>query len=172
MLVSQGEFTQPTLALFVDGIKVNSINIKKPMDAYVEFVLGKTSFFLGTQRDVHRLERRGVEVKVKTLNSYNDLYQYVSVTSTDALKSVYAEKFIEHLLSEKIQKNLSSIGMMSCFYTVDFDNIHLNEMQNAKEFKTISAFTPSTVLKEMQSISLKALAGNTESQIKIKNILV
>ena len=73
ILVSQGEFTQPTLALLMDEIKVSSIKIEKPMDAYVEFVSGKTPFFLGTQRDVHRLERRGFEVKVKPLNAYNDL---------------------------------------------------------------------------------------------------
>jgi hypothetical protein len=85
------------------------------MDAYVKFVTGKVKWFLGTQRDVNRLETRGMSVKVTPLERFNDLYQYVSITSSDQIKRYYAEQFINYLVSEQVQKKLNEIGMLSCF---------------------------------------------------------
>ncbi len=172
ILVSQGEYTQPLVAMCLEGMSAKNITVKKPMDAYTQFVAGKTPYFLATQRDINRLERRQMEVITRPLNGYNDLYQYIALTSNSALKSYYAESFIEHLLSVDVQKSLNQIGMLSTKTTVEYDNAHLNEMQKNKEFYTVSAFTNATALKQMQENSMLLLQGQKEYEIKIKNMLV
>ncbi len=172
VLVSQAEYTQPLSALYLEGINAKEIVVKSPMDAYVEFVNGKTPYFLATQRDINRLERRQMEVITKPLTKYNDLYQYVAVTASLPEKNYYAQKFIEHLLSESVQKSLKQIGMLSCALSIEYENIHLTRMQELNGFSTVSAFSSAKLLKEMQENSLALLKGNKELEIKIKNMLV
>ena len=172
LLVSQSDYTQPLAALCLEGIVVKEVSVLPPMDAYIKFVEGKTPYFLGTQRDLNRLERRGVEIISRPLQNYNDLYQYLSVTGKDTTKGVYAERFVSYLLSESVQKSLTSIGMLSCKYSVEYDNEHLSNMQKIVDFSTVSAFTPSEMLIKMQELSLRAIKGDEESKIKIKNMLV
>jgi len=172
LLISQGEYNLSTTAVAVEGIKVKSVTVKKPMDAYVQFVEGKTPYFLGTQRDIHRLERRGFEVITKPMTKYNDLYQYVSVTTTSTLKSYYSERFIELLLSEIVQKSLSDIGMFGVIKKVEYQNSHLINMQNIECEKTISAFTQKENVQNLSLDSLSFLLGEKEREIKIKNMLI
>lgn len=172
LLVSQADYTQPIAAVCLEGINVKSISVLPPMDAYIKFVEGKTPYFLGTQRDVNRLDRRGLEIISKPLESFNDLYQYVSVIGKDTVKGLYAERFVSYLLSEGVQKSLNTIGMLSCEFSVYYDNEHLKSMQSAVGFSTISAFTPTETLLKMQELSLRAIKGEEESMIKIKNMLV
>ena len=140
------------------------------MDAYIEFVSGKTPYFLGTQRDIHRLNSRGMEYELTCLEGYNDLFQYIAVTSTDTVKSVYSQSFVEYLLSDTVQKKLDRIGMFSAFTSVDYDNQNLCAMQNAEYKRTVSAFTSAEELRYLQSLSALAVTGDTEAQIKLKNI--
>lgn len=172
LTVSQAQFTQPLTALLLDDYSVKEVSVKGPMDAYVDFVNQKTNYFLGTQRDVIRIERRGVEVTTYPLENYNDLYQYVSITGNDKIKNVIAERFINYLLSENVQKTLKSIGMFSCLYDLDYDNIHLDKMQKVKPKYSVSAFLSTQSLKEMQSLSLSAMLGDEESLIKIKKLVL
>lgn len=172
LLVSQSEYTQPLTALFLEGIKAKNIKEKKPLDAYIEFVTGKTPYFLGTQRDLVRLGNRGTNVNAYPLKNYNDLYQYISVTSADHLKGVYAEKFVDYLVSERVQNRLTEIKMFSEYYTVNYDDEKYCLMQSVKGFKSISAFVAPEQLKELQRISKLAVLGDTEYINKIKNMLV
>lgn len=172
LLVSQSEYTQPLFSLIEEGITVQDITIKTPMNAYVQFVEGKTKYFLGTQRDVNRLERRGMEVITYPMMGYNDLYQYISITTTDNEKRFYSEEFIKVLLSEKSQSKLNEIGMLSQRYSVKYENEHLVNMQSQNNSKTISVFTSPLVLKDMQEKSKLAIKGDVEEQRKIKNMLI
>ncbi len=172
LLVSQGEYTQPISALCLENITAKEITVKKPMDAYVQFVNGKTPYFLGTQRDINRLERRGYEVITRPLENYNDLYQYIALTSKDGLKQYYAQEFIRHILEEKNQQSLKEIGMLSSITSVEYDNQHLKAMQGISGFSTVSAFCAPESLKEMQRNALLVAGGNKELEIKIKNMLV
>ncbi len=172
LLVSQGEYTEHLTAIVMEGIKVKSVKVKKPMDAYVEFVAGKMPYFLGTQRDLVRLNNRGMNVNAYPLVGFNDLYQYVSVTSTEQLKGVYAEKFIEYLISEKVQSKLTEIKMFSEYYKLNFDDEKYSALQSVKGFKSISALSAPEQLKELQRISALALSGETDYINKIKNMLV
>jgi hypothetical protein len=172
LLISQGEYNCATTAIALEKINAKEIIVKKPLDAYVQFVEGKTPYFLGTQRDIIRLERRGVEVITKPIAEYNDLYQYVSITSKDTLKKYYSERFIEFLISEGVQKNLHEIGLFGINTIVDYQNQHLNLMQNTENNKTISAFIPKENLSQLSLDSLAYLRGKKECEIKIKNMLI
>lgn len=172
MLISQAEYTQPVLSLICEGVKVNNLTIKKPMDAYVDFVGGKVRYFLGTQRDIVRLERRGVEVYTRPLTEYNDLYQYVTITSKDQTKKTYSERFLDYLMSQKVQQSLSQISMLSLNYGVEYQNQHLIQMQKVQNKNTISAFTYAQVLKQTQLDCLKVMGGDDNLKIKIKNMLI
>lgn len=172
LLISQGENTLPAVALCLENITAKKIEIKKPMDAYVKFVSGKTPYFLGTQRDVNRLNNRGMEVITRPLTAFNDLYQYVAVTAKDENKRFFAEQFINHLESEVVQKKLNQIGMLSVFFDGKNQNEHLEKMQRINDFKTISAFTSPSIIKELQSLSLNFASGEENSLNKIKNLLV
>lgn len=172
LIVSQSEYTQPLLAINEQGISVKKIEVLKPMDAYVKFVSGKCPFMLGTQRDVIRLENRGVEVVTRPLTKYNDLFQYIGITSQNQLKRYYSEEFIKALLSDSVQGKLCDIGMFSVFSKAEYSNIHMNEMATYSDFQTLSIFTLSRKLKEVQEISQRIALGEKEEQNKIKNMLV
>ena len=172
LLVSQAEYTQPLVALAVEGIRAKNVEVLSPMDAYVKFVSGKTPYFLGTQRDVNRLINRGFEFSLRPLAEYNDLYQYVCITGKDQLKRFYSEKFIAHLLSDGVQNSLVEIGMYSPYVNLDYGvNEHIS-MQKAAAKSTISAFITGSQLKEMQELSLRAATGDEQALNKIKNMCV
>lgn len=171
IVIGQKGYTEPLVSLVLESIKSTNFEVKQPLDAYVEFTAGKTPYFLGTQRDVVRLSRRGLEAGIIPLTEFNDLYQYISITSDDGEKKYYAEKFVEYLLGEQVQKSLNKICMMSVFYNVEFSELGLNEMQGVKIRKTISAFSDKNVLKDLTETSkswLETGAGIEELYRKIQ----
>lgn len=172
LIVSQSAFTQPLSALALEGITAKKVSVYSPLDAYVKFVSGKVGYFLATQRDVFRLTTRGMEFEVQPLEKFNDLYQYISVTTNQEGKRVYCQKFIDYLLQEKVQKRLNEIGLFSPFFQTPYQENALIKMQSLSGFCTISAFTARENLIELQSISLKAVQGDALNLNKIKNALV
>ena len=111
------------------GEKIDSLS------AYVAFLNGRYRYLLGTQRDVCRFATRGVNVYQKPLNEFCDLYQYISVLS--AQKREYCFAFVEALLSDGIQKELDSIGMLP--------------VKSGGAIRTISAFTDADSLDFMRN---------------------
>ena len=126
LIVSNAEYTQPFLSLYLNGLNFSDYAVKKPLDAYVDFTSGRAKYFLATQRDVIRLENRDLSVKITPLKEFSDLYQYVAITTTDDKKYQLSHKFIEHLLCEDVQLKLYKIGMCSPYFSVEFDNLALN----------------------------------------------
>ena len=86
--------------------------------AIYEFYKSKSAVLIGTQRDIYRLERKSMDVEYYPLAGYNDLFQYVSVVSPTDEKAGKSVKFIGYLLSEKVQKRLATIGMLSHRYGI------------------------------------------------------
>ncbi len=172
VIVSNGKYTQPLLAMHLEGLEFEKIEVLSPMDAYTKFTLGKTSYFLGTQRDVVRLTNRGFNFSISPLTSFNDLYQYVALTSSDNNKEVLARRFINYLLSNSVQEKLNKINMLSPYVSVGFDVEFLNQMQNINKFSTISAFYPSEMLLEIKDRSLLALNGDKNAEKYVKNLLI
>lgn len=171
LLISEQEYTQPTLSLMYENFSAQRIERLAPMDAYIKFVSGKTPYLLGTQRDIFRLNNRGMEVKALPLQNFNDLYQYIAITINNKEKVTVCESFVEYLLSEKVQSELTEIGMLSPYYKLLYENA-LNSVKLNNSQYTLSAFSPPEQLKELQSLSENALKGNEESQNKIKNIVI
>ena len=172
LIVSQGEYTQPLVALALEQIKVKNVECYSPLDAYVKFVSGREKHFLGTQRDIIRLNNRGFEYTAQPLKNFNDLYQYASVTATDENKRVYACAFLEYLLTESVQKRLTEIGMFSDFYTLDYQEKDFIYMQENSSFATFSAFTTKKNLKDFQEKAKLAVLGDNTALNIIKNALV
>lgn len=171
LVVSQSEYSQPLLSFLSENILTEKIEVLSPLDAYVQFVTGKADYFLGTQRDVERLQAKGYSYNAKPLEHFNDLYQYVSITEKGNSKN-FTQKFIEYLLSEEIQKELTKISMFSQFYDISFENETLNKMSKIRQKDGLNLFLPSLTLKELQECSVKAVLGDDESLFKIKKLVV
>ena len=172
LIVSQSAFTQPLAALALEEITAKKAQIFPPLEAYTKFVSGKIPYFLGTQRDIFRLNVRGFEFDFQPLETFNDLYQYISITATDTDKRFYCQEFIDYLISEKVQSRLNEIGMFSSFYQTSYELNELTSMQTIVGFKTISAFMGNENLKQMQAISKNAACGNLHDLNKLKTLLV
>ena len=118
------------------GAEVSLMEVPVPNwfggESTVEFVSGKEKYFLGTQRDIIRLNNRGFEYIAQPLKNFNDLYQYASVTATDENKRVYACAFLDYLLTENVQKRLTEIGMFSDFYVLNYQEKDFISMQENK----------------------------------------
>ncbi len=171
ILVSDGEYTAPLCAVALSGLKIRSCEILTPMEAYIRFTEGKTRYFLGTQRDVVRLTRRGMSFKAYPLSSYNDLYQYVSLTSASPEKSVYAERFIEYLISESVQETLGKICMFSVSSYTEQESEALIEMQKTSAQATIPFYTDEKSHAELKALSLSAAYGDKNDLLKLKKYL-
>ncbi|MBQ6921948.1 MAG: hypothetical protein IJQ66_02550 [Clostridia bacterium] len=172
IIVSVGENTNPLLACAISGRKLGNYVEYAPMDAYVNFVSGKSRYFVGTQRDINRLNNRGMDFISQPISGYNDLFQYISITTNDQTKYGYAEKFVEYLIGEEVQKRLSAIGMLSCYYQVEYEDPDMKALQSAVTEYCPSAFATSEERELLREMSATALAGDSENMDKIKKVLV
>ncbi len=172
LIVSQGEFTNPLVAFALSGKTETNIEILTPMNAYVKFVSGKARYLLGTQRDINRLITRGMDFVSEPLAGYNDLYQYISVTTSDPEKREYCEKFVKFIISDCVQKNLHKIGMYGCYSEAEYDSPDMAAMQKATGKCCISAFSSAELVKDLQAKGKLAAAGDENELAKIKKLIV
>ena len=170
-LVSASDYTLPLIAAKCSGVTVQNAKIMKPLDAYVKFTGGKVPFFIGTQRDIIRLENRGINFGTLPLNGFCDLYQYISVASESAEKKEISQRFIDFLCGEKIQKKLNTIGMFSVGYWLDYQG-EMKKLETAPPQAAISLFTSENTLINLKDSSVKAAAGDTDALNIIKKILI
>lgn len=168
--VSDAEYTSPLTAFYLLGFSAKTILEKEPLTAYTDFATGQTEILLGTQRDLNRLAVKGVDAFILPLDSYSDLYQYLSVTTDNQLKKAYAEKFIDFLTSEKVQLDLVKIGMFSPFYKMKNDG-NLCFGQELVPKYTLPCFTDYQLLQTIKNgfRHAKDLSGE---QINLKNLLI
>lgn len=171
LLVSKSDYTLPLLAFSMQGYTAENIVVKKPIDAYVDFVSGRFPFMLGTQRDVVRLNARGFTAEIIALTEYNDLYQYLSVVTEDENKREYAQKFVKFILSESVQAKLNKISMLSVFYKVQLES-GLDKLQVDGKYLTISAFTAKEKIKEIEEESYLTAQGQENRLLNLKKLLV
>lgn len=172
LTVSQGEYTLPLAAYALDGKVSNGVIEMSPLDAYVNFVGGKSKYLLGTQRDVVRMINRGFSAEITPIGSFCDLNQYISLTSTDAQKAVYAERYVNYLLSDEIQKSLYKINMFSAYVNVEYEEEVFLRLQSVVPKKGVSAFVSKERIKELQELSRLAANGEESSLLKIKKVLL
>lgn len=110
LVLSDGGNNLPGVAAALSGI-TGAAACEDSTSAYVHFLGGKYRYMLGTQRDVCRFQTRGANVYARPLTAYNDLYQYIAVTAREEERAAAAAAFVETLLGEEWQGQLSSLGM-------------------------------------------------------------
>ncbi|MCQ2387598.1 MAG: hypothetical protein MJ066_04035 [Clostridia bacterium] len=172
LIISKNENNLPVISVLDKENEYKKTEILTYKDAFSKFKNGKSKFLLGTQRDLIKLNNIGMETDVLPLNSFNDLYQYISITCNNEIKLVYSEKFINFLISDEIQKKLSDICLFSPYIDISFDNDCLVKMQNQKVLYTVSPFIDLKKITEIHNDCLSVLSGDKNSILKIKNVLI
>lgn len=124
-----------------------------PTGAYVSLINGEYKYLLGTQRDIYRLKTRGVNFKVKSISEFNDLYQNISLTTTDYKKVVLAKKFIEYLLNN--EKNITKLGLignkkyyddeMSQMESLNYENTLKSPVSESTHMELLNAIEKSDI---------------------------
>ena len=133
----------------------------KPTGAYVKLINGSYKYLLGTQRDIYRLKTRGVSFSVKPLTEFNDLYQNISVTTTDGLRASAARKFIEFLLEKS--EGITKLGLM-------YEGLNLyDDESSVMEGLTYDYKLIAPVSEAIRNELVSAIANNDEN--KLKNLL-
>lgn len=135
--ISSGGENLVEVAAALNGISGERVD---SLSAYVAFLGGKYRYLLGTQRDKCRFQSRGVTVYERPLTEFCDLYQYISVLSSEKREDCMA--LVHMLLSDEVQNTLENIGM----YPV----------KSGETVRTVSAFSDGESLKAMRS----AASGN------------
>lgn len=172
IIISKGKYNSPEIALALSGTSVKNYDIKSPTEAYSYFLKNKNAKFLGTQRDIWRLENRQVPFKIEKVCSFSDLVQYISVYTSDENKNFYSQKFIEYLLSEDSQKRLTQIGML----TVNDKSIYsrddaANVLENGKISGGLYVFTDREKIEKLQSEAVGILSGDNKNSSKLRDYL-
>ncbi|MGN0804790.1 MAG: hypothetical protein ACI4MS_05350 [Candidatus Coproplasma sp.] len=90
-------------------IGLSDAKSEEPLNAYVSLINGKYKYLLGSQRDVIRLTKRGLQYNVKQMTAYNDLYQNISILAKDSIKYQKCKKLAEELENSDV----SSLGLFS-----------------------------------------------------------
>ena len=88
-----------------------------PYSAYTEFLTHKFNILLGTQSELNKLKNRESLGKLEKLlfervDGFTDLLQFIFMLSNSKERFDYSKKFIEFLISEKIQKGVLKTGLL------------------------------------------------------------
>ena len=154
LVISDGGNNLPWVAAALHGLS-GEIPTLDSTSAYVQFLKGEYRYMLGTQRDVCRFQTRGATVYRQPLQEFNDLFQYIAVTTPDADALTACMEFTSFLLSDAVQEKLTEIGMYSA--------------KSISAQNTLSAFVDRGGLEQMRQGSKDALQTG---QLKIlKNYL-
>lgn len=122
--------------------------------AYSLFTRTQNATLYGNQRNIVRLIKSGVTFESQPITFYNDMFQYISITSTDGQKIAFANTFIDYLLSEDVQKKLVDISMFSVNgYKLYSDNEHFSKFENASVKYTISPFLQEQTIESIKKQS-------------------
>ena len=97
LIISNQAYTVPLLAVYLSNLQTPIGKIVESTKAVNEFYADKKSALVGTQRDIFRLQNKGIELQITALDGYNDLYQYVSIIS-NGQNYQNALSFVNYLL--------------------------------------------------------------------------
>ena len=148
--------------------------------AYSNFTKGKADGFFGTQRDFYRINNRinngSMQEGEFEYCSFTDLIQYISIyKGVNEETFNIAEKFIEYLLSEKVQDTLKDIDMFSVLDAPSkSSNIKFNNFENhvKTNLKTVNVFLSNEQINEIKNVSLDYLTKNTNDFISLNKYFI
>ena len=113
LILSENLYNSSLASATYNGVFKDNYLVLEPLTAYRSFTAKKNVEMIGTGRDIVRLTNRKIDFTATALSGYNDLYQYISITSNTNEKIAVANAFIKYLLSEEVQKKLTEINMLS-----------------------------------------------------------
>ena len=150
LCVSDGENNLAAGALYFSDVEYSELISKTPENACYELISDRADALLGTQRDIRRLEVRNVAFTATPLETFSDLFQYISVTTSDAGAYEAAVGFIEYLLDTKTQAKTEKLYMMPAIGEVSAES-PLAVYDRQKTLKTLSPFTPKETLENFKT---------------------
>ncbi len=91
---------------------------KSPYELYTSFVKRQIDSFVGTQRDLARINNRVLRGSMNSCEyeyceEYSDLIQFFAITSECESNIELSKHFVRYVVAEPSQRNLSDIGMYS-----------------------------------------------------------
>ena len=89
---------------------VGGAQTEEPTNAYLELLSGKYKYLLGTQRDIYRLKTRNVSFSVKPVTQFNDLYQNISILTTNNEKYAICKRYVNYLIDNGNTAKLGLFG--------------------------------------------------------------
>lgn len=166
-LLSAGRGSCIQAAAWSAGLR-GAFTAETPAQAYVHWLGGKYRYLLGTQRDVQRLLTRGAQFEALPVGGYNDLLQYICICSGGQYAASLA--FIEYLLSDKVQGELSQIGMLSVSCLVYTSG----PLASAQPFaaKSPHAFLSADGRRQFGLVAEAALQGDENGAKNLQNFLI
>ncbi len=171
LYVSQNGYTQPLISYYLSEYRFENMKICTPIDAYTNFLADKNGVLIGTQRDLFRLSKRGVEIDSKILSSFSDIIFYASCLDNGNQKKDISKKFVESL-SKVSQKELDSIGMISPNQKgLEIGNSELSGFNGFYPSLRLSVFTKDDDLINLQAFLADLEKTEEEKLNRIKNIV-
>lgn len=158
-VINGGTENLSEVAALFEGL--NGAEVQKPTGAYISLINGKFKYLFGTQRDVFRLVTREVSFTVKPVSSFNDLYQNISVTTTDKKRAALSKKFINRLLS--CGDRIGNIGLFKDGHNLYGDETHKMEGIDY-------GYKLTSPLSEASAKQIKSAAQNCDLNL-LKNLL-
>ncbi len=159
LIYSREDYNIPLFSLFVNNLapKVNSDISVNSFDAYDKFIHENYNSLLGTQRDFFRCKNRENNLKMQcnyiNLGGYTDLIVYGGIFKSNAKTEQISQKFLEYLVSDNVQDNLSNIGMFSVLNKNIYTDDSYKEFNKTllKPLKTINVFYSNVTLKNIKN---------------------
>lgn len=166
LYVSQSQTNMPMIAYYLEDLSFEKIVDNRPIDAYNNFLSDKNALLLGTQRDVFRLKKRGVEFSFEELKSFSDLRYFISITKSDNYDKCL--DFIK-LLTGSYQDKVESIGLVSP--TVASSDEVISSFNFVKKARTIYGYPDYKTIKGVNDVLYSTDKSKEEKLNTIKNIL-
>ena len=169
-VVLESKYSSPFVAVALAGYSLKNYKVKAPIDAYTDFITGQSDYLIGTQRDINRIIARGEDFLITPLDGFSDLIQYLAITTTDAKKNFYAQKFAT-FLAENCSSYLTTIGMYSPYKNGLYLDGLLAVGEKISIDYTYHAFSDGALIKSIND-ALKNGAEIDENKKQIKKLLV
>ncbi|MGN1234427.1 MAG: hypothetical protein ACI4U2_00410, partial [Christensenellaceae bacterium] len=111
-IVSQSGMALSEVAARFAGLE-GTLTVEPSLTAYVDFLSGKAKYLLGTQRDLWRFRTKKVSVVSKRIDGFSDLIQFIFITTKDDELLPLCGAFVDHLLSDEVQRRVKAVGLYS-----------------------------------------------------------
>lgn len=132
------------------------------------FLNNKNASLIGTQRDLYRLKAANVQFKAVPLSVFCDLYQYLSVITTDNVKNARIVEFLDFLLSEETQVKTFGLMMLPVKkgISADITDEDIKAAYISSPEYTLSPYLHKSEIVNIKETSEKALTGGDKDKVR------